>query len=346
MNINYQDPHNLTLYKKFNTGNMSIDMNFFIRQVARGRMNASYLLKLPFIFSELQDVYPDKWNMHIWPHFNSLTRKFQIVPMAVIKFDKITIVNSHNRHVVIEDLYVAFIINFDNNRIRVSNFAGTRGKITPLQELSGYLHSHLTSKAPGTTCRYHNFCTGSGGMSEAITMVNTTFTAPLFKLFLLQINEYVRWESLEGGPHKRMEHIISGQEKFSLKISNLELIEIFKKISEQVHYKIIRIVENEGAYKIEPTEELKLTIGKLLEDKYLVRIGPDGKEYPVDIKNVDVTVKKVPYTDIVWNKEHLVKVQIVPSATSSEYDKYPISGLMDVIINHLETKITNIVINE
>ena len=143
-----------------------------------------------------------------------------------------------------------------------------------------------------------------------------------------------------------MEHIVSGTEKFNLNISNLELIDIFKEISQKIHYSLIRIIENDGRYKIESTEELKLAVGKLLKDKYLVRIGPDGKEYPVDNSNINITVPKVPATEIVWNKQHLKKVEIVPPTTDSEFDKYPISGLMNVIINHLEAKITNIVVNE
>jgi len=80
-----------------------------------------------------------------------------------------------------------------------SGVCGTRMTFTPTDAAKSYQHSHLTS----AMTPFRGFCTGEhsySSSSEGITDID-------LEQHVLRLEQFVSWESLEGGPHNRMEDI-------------------------------------------------------------------------------------------------------------------------------------------
>lgn len=96
-----------------------------------------------------------------------------------------------------------------------SGLFGTRSTLTPVEYKCGYEHSHLPCTNPASMAKdikltYFNFCLGEGEICQVFQMLETGFNPDIFTMLLYQIDNYVRWESLDGGPHIKMENLISG----------------------------------------------------------------------------------------------------------------------------------------
>jgi len=163
----------------------------------------------------LEAVFPGNWEIQR----NCPKQKLYVVTYDItIRFPEFEITNGRISH-TIKDLYVKFTVDVEGKlKHRIS---GKRGTISYREALSGYRHSHLpsstkmkllvTGKSTGRTCvdsGYEPFCTGNTDFSR---MMNTwrreKFSPISFELFLYQLDAYVKWESLGGGPHIRMSSI-------------------------------------------------------------------------------------------------------------------------------------------
>jgi hypothetical protein len=120
-----------------------------------------------------------------------------------IHFPEIEISNTRGHTHTILDLFVFIGFKLTNGKFEMLPYLeGTRLTQTPLEHYNAYQHSHLGSSEAG---RITHFCLGGGTpTSVAIADLATSFDIMKFELFLYQIDAYVRHESIEGGPYKRM----------------------------------------------------------------------------------------------------------------------------------------------
>jgi hypothetical protein len=136
---------------------------------------------------------------------------------VIIRFDKITITNSMGETHDIVDLYVRFSLHFSEQGFRfVGPLEGARGALTIEEQKSFYRHSHLppANDDDEEECEgaifFREFCLGSdiGPMQAAINnILDSSKNIDMFAYFCEQLNSYVRWESIEGGPHIRMKKV-------------------------------------------------------------------------------------------------------------------------------------------
>jgi len=136
---------------------------------------------------------------------------------VIIKHDNITITNS------IEDSkYIGTIFTylkgaiFENPERFLINIVlrGTRLTYNYKDVISEYTHSHLPSDSSRTFC---SFCLGHG--NDIFAGIKETQAFPHnggiyheindleFEGLILAIEDFIKWESLEGGPHKKMETV-------------------------------------------------------------------------------------------------------------------------------------------
>lgn len=114
-----------------------------------------------------------------------------------IYFPEITITNENNHF---HKIYDTFIRVETGDRIR---FSIKRTTFTEEEYKAGYIHSH----AP---CRHINhwqyMCLGTGPIGSTITSLTVDKdNEDLWKLFFIELNEYLQTESLSGGPYIRMD---------------------------------------------------------------------------------------------------------------------------------------------
>jgi hypothetical protein len=135
-----------------------------------------------------------------------------IILYLLIKFDKVLIKNSQDRQHLMTDFYVRFkfYLKEKNSNPKVSFYSllaieGIRLSATPLEIYKGYSFSHISS-SPGN---WGGFCVGGGDFGNSINLLYSyeLFTEWSIKdlftpIYLLE--GYVSWESLTGGPYKRL----------------------------------------------------------------------------------------------------------------------------------------------
>lgn len=150
----------------------------------------------------LEAIWPDKWDVQL------VGERYHII----IHFPHITVSNGKNMTTDIQDLYVKLEFN-QANWTCATSMEGRRGTFTYPQYKSSYSHSHLPRSTGGSWGR---FCLGSSEMSAIQAewrMDGHAFDIIEFELWMYQLDAYVRWESLGGGPHIRMASIsVTGAE--------------------------------------------------------------------------------------------------------------------------------------
>lgn len=133
-------------------------------------------------------------------HFKS----YYVGAVVYIRFPEITIKNSKGKSRKIYDLFVRFAIDIDGRLL--STPAGTVATYDEESLFAQYRHSHLNA---GVRQDFTGFCMGSDTplamLSQKLRV--DPFTEGSFKHYLYTIREYVKWESVEGGPYYRMETI-------------------------------------------------------------------------------------------------------------------------------------------
>ena len=146
----------------------------------------------------LQEVFPDAWDEG---ECND-----QLIPFY-IHFPHIHITNSRNGEHDIYDLYIR--LTFYNDGGRLQEVEGNRATYNQAEFETAYSHSHLSSAVVNNTA-WGGFCMGA---EEIVTDINELKSASLegreelFEAFLFQLDIFLQWESLEGGPYKKIENI-------------------------------------------------------------------------------------------------------------------------------------------
>lgn len=123
----------------------------------------------------------------------------------LVHFPNVRVTNENDKYVDIKDLYA---------RVRVThlgNITGTFGLNRtdyPLSHLlAGYMHSHISGTNMSNPTEFKSPCLGSGPINDTILTLATNNDINMWMLFCRELDLYVRVESLEGVPYKKLEHI-------------------------------------------------------------------------------------------------------------------------------------------
>jgi len=124
----------------------------------------------------------------------------------LLKFRDITIQNSFEMEHHIGDIFVRSsgqnLVSHSSDEIRCAlsgSVYGTRLGFTPADAALNYQHSHLTS----TMTNFGGFCTGHENYHHG-----EGYMTPLeLQGHIMRLYSFIQWESLEGGPHNKMENI-------------------------------------------------------------------------------------------------------------------------------------------
>lgn len=187
------------------------------------------------ILTALRKTYPDEFE--IIPEMSFKTGKFFII----IHFPTINITNMKYEEHVIHDIFVKLTIYTDEsvNRLQLCNMSGMRTSYTKKEIIAGYSHSHLSGAVRNSfgpwrefveTDRYYSlseinnalkfqqyetlfsdFCLGNGGINKIMSVINSQnkFQKNInnWILFFRSIKVYLEYESIEGGPYRKIGNI-------------------------------------------------------------------------------------------------------------------------------------------
>lgn len=142
---------------------------------------------------QLEKTFIDQLSSYI-PNINIL-----------VYFPKVSVTNENNRYIDIQDLYAKCSIS--QKGLLNGVFTLNRATYDLKQMISGYMHSHVSSIPTWDFSQFQSSCLGTGPIRNTMLSLNSNFSIEFWKLFCLELDKYVRVESLEGIPYHRLEQV-------------------------------------------------------------------------------------------------------------------------------------------
>ena len=128
-----------------------------------------------------------------------------------IHFPELILTNSKGQFHTIKDLFILLevfpnidAISSESGYRGCIEFKGRKSSFSFKEWESGYIHSHLQS---GRFDCFANFCLGSSAFRGLLEDTMLSMSEEAWTTLFLSIPNYLRWESLEGGPHYKMGEI-------------------------------------------------------------------------------------------------------------------------------------------
>ena len=137
----------------------------------------------------------------------------------LIYFPKITVTNEYDESIDIEEVYIRVPINL-NGRMD-SSFEIIRTKYSYDQYESGYMHSHAHSGISKTSRDWRGMCLGSGPLVTTTHTLKNSYDLDIWRLFCIELDEYLKVESVAGVPYIRMNRVGNNSDLFTYKISTV-----------------------------------------------------------------------------------------------------------------------------
>lgn len=124
---------------------------------------------------------------------------------VIMHYPELTVSNTHGRSQKIADFFIKLQLNPYLSSSVGGMFHGMRTSFTFAEFSSEYNFSHLQGSPHSFS--WSHFCLGHTHFSTLCSTLAIEFNADFFGLFCYQLEQYLSWESLEGGPYKRLENI-------------------------------------------------------------------------------------------------------------------------------------------
>lgn len=281
----------------------------------------------------LNNIYKDNWDINI----NILSRvKFQCEIDIILYFDKITITNGQLSHDIV-DLYVRIHLLHSQDILQVYPIKGVRSTVTTTEVSNNYMHSHLSGK--GICKEFYKFCLGTGPLSN-IKMLDSEDD---FIQYLLLINEYLKWESIEGRPYRLISKLNT-----TVNIRNIGSRTCREILTDFIPNNVSFIFNQYGiGFKI--NNDLEQQVFEYLKEKYPTEDyycfkGNDGKYYSKRINKF--IAAEYPDIMILKFKGELINYKIIEDETEVEFiPNCPLPSITEHITKELSSKFETYFVN-
>ena len=168
----------------------------------------------------------------------------EYIGFILVHFPEVKITNEHDRFVICKHFYVK--IGIKANGKSVGYFGIDRSEYQKSHLLSDYMHSHVNGIPKNDFTNFLSPCLGSGPIRSTISTLSISYDESIWELFCLELDRYMRTESLNGGPYRRLENIGKAN-KTSLVVSTFSMTDtlntgalVYSDISEFIRYFINR----------------------------------------------------------------------------------------------------------
>lgn len=124
---------------------------------------------------------------------------YKTSPEITVYLPEVKITNEYRESSVIKDVFVRIVVSVDG--CLVGTLSITRSSFSLAEYISGYIHPHvpLFSGTP----HFSNPCLGTGPLTDTIPVLNTEFDEGMWRVFCVQLHEFLQTESVKGGPFLR-----------------------------------------------------------------------------------------------------------------------------------------------
>ena len=245
---------------------------------AYGKLDGKYIgvgEKVDSITKILEEVYPSKWDIVLKKNIERkkdingdyhypVDRERPFTLEFIIHFPIIIITNTKKEIHTITDLYIKLNPTNGEEGFSFWYFEGKRMSATKEEIHSNYQHSHLSARRylvkpreeeDNSAFTWKGFCLGSSEINQALTLLGGNYTENIFKLFLMQLDEYLNWESIEGTPHIHMSNVLGTKKASSLPTRILQ--QYYNRIKEREDKKEVDFIMEKGQIKVIQNEKFE-----------------------------------------------------------------------------------------
>ena len=265
----------------------------------------------------------------------------------VILFKEINIENSAEQQHLIRDLFVRVKFSLLNNKVyNLSGIDINRATYTEKELSESYMFSHSNASSRSNSFA-GGLCFGDTQLKQFImNMMKDNAVISVYPL-LSALNEYFRWESLEGTPYKRIDSVINGRSNLGSRarrpfVSQISLNRLIAEC-ENIEYSY---TNNYVRYENKTKNRIKLT-NKCIEeiDEKLTSAFPVACFYRnngVSYSNINsMTEYYKEGQEVIVFKGEVIKRKIIKDDSNQPQGLKIHCEILDEVVNGLEEKIYN-----
>lgn len=123
----------------------------------------------------------------------------------LVHFPMTRVTNEHDRYVDVPHLWIKIGITIQGKS--VGFFGVNRSEYTIEHMKSDYMHSHVSGINWGDTTKFSTPCLGTGPIKSTLATLAIGYDEAIWQLFCLELDKYVKVESLAGVPYRYLERI-------------------------------------------------------------------------------------------------------------------------------------------
>lgn len=157
-------------------------------------------------------------NNKLWPlleekvktcEISRILSMLSLPPIAIlIYFPKVTITNENDESIDIFKFFCKILIDY-NGAFETNGLTFNKADYTLAQFAGNYMHSHIRSISRDRLNKFQDSCLGSGPIRDSYGLLSASCDLDLWQMFCLELSQYVKTESLAGGPYQRMSGILN-----------------------------------------------------------------------------------------------------------------------------------------
>lgn len=158
--------------------------------------------------------------MHFLPIMASVISNTMPRGFILVHFPHVRVTNENDRFVDINHLWVKVELNLEGKG--AGYFSVNRSEYELSHMKSDYMHSHVPGIPFGDFTKFKSPCLGSGPIRSTVATLAVNYDESIWQLFCLELDKYVKVESISGVPYRYLEKIgssgdmMSGETTFSM----------------------------------------------------------------------------------------------------------------------------------
>lgn len=157
-------------------------------------------------YTELSDIYKD------FPDIAVKILRENARAYIIVRFPEVTITNEYDASITVKNLYTR--IKVTGKGTLAERFGVIKSDFSKEEFCSMYIHSHVTRLNYNNVAEFKKPCLGNGPLSNTTRTLSIEFDESIWMLFCLELQKWVRVESLVGGPYTYIRSI--GKDSYTL----------------------------------------------------------------------------------------------------------------------------------
>lgn len=254
-------------------------------------LSSALYIKALDVYEIANEIYPGQCDLQLVPVQDSRRYTYQF--RLVIHFPILELKNSKGQHLTIKDFFFAIGLRMKANQIIISDFSGNRTTFSYIEAVSNYKFSHLSTNSLSNLPIYTHFCFGEGDISLLQVRFNQTNPRDknTLRLLLFNIESYLCWESLEGGPYIKIENIFNQSRVYNPdRYSDSTMKQLVDKLVDNYLSELdCDVIFRQGVYQVSENQKLNDSLVTIINGHYssdqrkslLFLKGSDGTLYEV-----------------------------------------------------------------